>query len=703
VDVLKLAFPAAASDSDPPPDPTPMATALLRVCNAVYRGTAVTADTPAWHCALLVPVPKPGGDRTQPNDHRGIGLQAAVAKLVPDIMRARLQSIDDADPLSPLLNRGQAGFRTGEEAIGQVDSLMESCQRAAVLHSGEKRPVFVLFVDLRKAYDRVPHEILLAKLEAMGVAGAALDFVRRRLDEGTALVKVGGRTAQTPFPVRIGVTQGDPFSPLAFDVFVEDAPGSRVDVGCTDVSTHSFADDMAMLAESLEDLSEAFERLKVWCHDNNMELSASKCGAMVVNGSETDRAALEDADLQTQDGERIPVVREYRYLGVWFNDELDLSRMVAARVQAANLALHALMPLLRDHRVPIEQRFRSIKAFLLPVVQYGAELWGMSARRVAPLRRVVDSALRACLRAPKSVPLATLYAEARIVPYHVFAAAARARALFKWRASKTHVHRLVRARVWRARGSARDQTWSEAGRRWLRRQQLPTPPTDDDEEVEDKSGQVTRKLVIERGLETDPLRAGRSWERYEHYKLEQTAKELHFLQRLGWAGAHWSVDTVVAMRTGAFVTAKMLARWGVQAPRFLELCPFCGAAVGGESIVHFLVSCDRWERERIRFLVPVWRAAGVLRWRSNDARHPDLAYLLLGGRVGSRCGPSAARGVQIPLGASCTNWLVSASRFMRVVGPLRLRELRPTAVVSQSRHHGGRTGSVEPNGQRGSA
>lgn len=80
-----------------------------------------------------------------------------------------------------------------------------------------------------------------------------------------------------------------------------------------------------------------------------MELNARKCGAMVVFGDEAARAELEAVELQTQDGERIPVVREYRYLGVWINDELDLSRMVAARVQAANMALRALMPLLRDH------------------------------------------------------------------------------------------------------------------------------------------------------------------------------------------------------------------------------------------------------------------------------------------------------------------------------------------------------------------
>jgi hypothetical protein len=505
--------------------------------------------------------------------------------------------------------------------------------------------------------------------------------------------------------VRVGVTQGDPLSPLAFNLFAEDlAPGSELDVeNVSTLSDLKFADDLVVLSDSLCGLDTALFNIEQWCAENGMELNARKCGAMVVFGDEAARAELEAAELQTQGGARIPVVREYRYLGVWVNDELDLSRMVAARVQAANLALHALMPMLRDHRVPIEQRFRSIKAFLLPVAQYGAELWGMSVTRVAPLRRVVDRALRACVRGAKCVPLAPLYAEARIVPLHVFAAAARARALFKWRNSHTWAEVLVSTRVERQLGSVRAPTWSEGTRRWLRRMRLPQPPEDWQDRADDTTGQQTRKVVIERGLETDPLRVGRHhWELYEHYELAETAKELHCLQRQGWDGAHWTVGAVVAMRTGAFPTAKSQARRGIQPARFLEACPFCGDGSGPEDLTHLLVACPRWSAARTRFLVPVWREAGVLRWRSRASRARDLAYLLLGGRVGSRCGPSAARGVQSPLGASCTNWLVSVSRFLREVGPPRLRELRQTAVKSLSRQPGGRTGPGGPDGQRGS-
>jgi len=154
---------------------------------------------------------------------------------------------------------------------------------------------------------------------ALGITGVALAFVRRRLSEGTVLVRVGGRAASEPFRVRVGVTQGDPFSPLAFDLFAEDLhPGSELDVeNIGTLSDLKFADDLVVLSDSLCGLDTALFNIQEWCVENGMELNARKCGAMVVFGDEAARAELEAAELQTRTGERIPVVREYRYLGVW--------------------------------------------------------------------------------------------------------------------------------------------------------------------------------------------------------------------------------------------------------------------------------------------------------------------------------------------------------------------------------------------------
>ena len=72
-----------------------------------------------------------------------------------------------------MLRREQAGFRKREECMGQVISLMEvlSRRRAA------GRPSYVTFIDLKAAFDTVPHQALFARLRAVGITGPTLRFI----------------------------------------------------------------------------------------------------------------------------------------------------------------------------------------------------------------------------------------------------------------------------------------------------------------------------------------------------------------------------------------------------------------------------------------------------------------------------------------------------------------------------------------------
>ena len=334
----------------------------------------------------------------------------------------------------------------------------------------------------------------------------------------------------------------------------------------------------------------------------------------------------------------------------------------------------------------------------------------MSEARCAPLARIVSAALRECFHASRSVPLAPLYNEAGIVPYHVYAAAARARAMFKWRRSATWIRALVRNPVLRGGDGARTLTWSEGARAWLRRHKFPVPVVspvvwsgDDNDAVgdDDPSGHVFREEVLSRGVEVwaerERRRGTKAWLLYQKYDLDSTRRELHFLQRRGWFGSHWAVAAAVSLRVGSFDTVRALVRRGAQPDRFSSECPFCGDESVGEDIPHLLVECAAWRAHREQWLVPVWRAARVEHWVSDEARREEVAFIALGGAVEPNlCGPSAARGVQLPQHPS---WLASLAGFMGAVVPLRWKVLRRTAQ-SQRRLEAGRTG---PGGQGGRA
>jgi len=113
-----------------------------------------------------------------------------------------------------LFCREQAGFRAQEECPGQATALVEMVHRRVCIGI----PTCLMFVDLSKAYDTVPHEALFGKMYQLGIRGRMLEFVKALYASSTVAVQMGGYTSD-PFPLLRGLRQGCPFSRVLFDIF----------------------------------------------------------------------------------------------------------------------------------------------------------------------------------------------------------------------------------------------------------------------------------------------------------------------------------------------------------------------------------------------------------------------------------------------------------------------------------------------------
>jgi hypothetical protein len=75
-----------------------------------------------------------------------------------------------------------------EECVTQAAMVLDICQRRRILDL----PTFLVFVDLKKAYDMVPHHALFAKLSRAGIRGVFLKFLMALYSVSTIRVRVGG-------------------------------------------------------------------------------------------------------------------------------------------------------------------------------------------------------------------------------------------------------------------------------------------------------------------------------------------------------------------------------------------------------------------------------------------------------------------------------------------------------------------------------
>ena len=149
-----------------------------------------------------------------------------------------------------------------------------------------QQETWACFVDFTKAYDRVPHAALLAKLWDIGVRGRLYRFIRELYRTSEVCVEVGlARSAA--FPLKRGLRQGCPMSPVLFNVYASDLLppmerwGVRVPEAGWRLPDLMYADDLVLLASTKHDLEEMLRLLAKWCHTWHMQVNEAKCGVML--------------------------------------------------------------------------------------------------------------------------------------------------------------------------------------------------------------------------------------------------------------------------------------------------------------------------------------------------------------------------------------------------------------------------------------
>ena len=220
-----------------------------------------------WKRANVTPVFKKD-DPTLAENYRPISLLCIVSKVLERCV------FNHCYPhFAPLLYNLQHGFLRGKSTVTQ---LLEVYHDILGMVAGGQE-IDVIHLDLSKAFDRVPHDLLLTKLHRHGISGTALQWFEGYLSNRQQRVVLEG-TFSDWLPVISGVSQGSILGPLLFLVFANEMP-SYVQHG----STLALFADYSKLYQPLGSVSSSallqsdLDGLHSWSSDHRMTFNTTKC------------------------------------------------------------------------------------------------------------------------------------------------------------------------------------------------------------------------------------------------------------------------------------------------------------------------------------------------------------------------------------------------------------------------------------------
>ncbi|XP_047487973.1 uncharacterized protein LOC125038499 [Penaeus chinensis] len=304
-----------------------------------------------WRESTLIPIFKNKGDIQDCGNYRGIKLMAHTLKMWERVIEKRLREKVD-------ISEQQFGFMPGRST---TDAIFAQRQLMEKYREGQKG-LHSIFIDLEKAYDRVPRTEVWNCLRLKEVQEKYIRLIQDMYEGTKAKVKCMVGTTES-FQVKVGLHQGSALSPFLFAIVIDCLTEAVQKIAPWDLM---FADDVALNGETNEDVEERLEQWRRALEDRGMKVSRHKTEYLYVGDQDPERAV----EMQ---GLKLNRVQEFKYLGSTLQSDGASDKEVGKRIQAGWNAWRKITGLLCDRRVPAKLKGRIFKTMVRPAMLYGME------------------------------------------------------------------------------------------------------------------------------------------------------------------------------------------------------------------------------------------------------------------------------------------------------------------------------------------
>lgn len=339
------------------------------------------------------------GDHEDLNNYRPISVIPTIARVFERLI---YNQIYEYLTTNDLLNSKQYGFRS----LHSTALALSVSTNHWLLDMGNGKMNTVIFLDIKKAFDTVDHDILLKKMMAYGISGSELEFFESYLRNRVQYCNINGSVSGFR-KISCGVPQGSILGPLLFLIYMNDLPDAVDNVNIT-----MFADDTSLskafknISELCEELIPAFSNICKWLKANKLSLNTVKTEFMITGTSQRLRH-LDIAPETTPyalfvNDATIRRVRQVKNLGLIIDENLTWDH----HIDYISKKIKRNVGILKRMRkiLPTESLSMLYKTLIEPHIRYCSIIWGTCGEVLKDkLQNLQDRAARIITRTPYKI------------------------------------------------------------------------------------------------------------------------------------------------------------------------------------------------------------------------------------------------------------------------------------------------------------
>ena len=255
-------------------------------------------------------------ERNKIENYRPVSILNGMSKIYERFIHNSLSSYAET-----ILSNFISAYRKSYSSNHVLLRLIENWKKSL----DNKNFVGTVLMDLSKAFDCIPHDLLVAKLHAYGLSEDAITFVYSYLKRRKQGVKIND--TESFFQILLsGVPQGSILGPILFNIFMND-----LFLFIKDVELANFADDNTIYAErkNIDELLKLLEKESKsaidWFKNNDMMVNPDKFQAMILSCDKKENKytlKLNESQIESQDSVVL--------LGIEIDNKLNFEKHVSA-------------------------------------------------------------------------------------------------------------------------------------------------------------------------------------------------------------------------------------------------------------------------------------------------------------------------------------------------------------------------------------